>query len=79
VHPGGERVLDAFPDGLGFPEEVLAPSRAVLYNYGNMSSATVLFVLEEVLRNHAPQPGELGVMYSFGAGFSAHAAVLEFC
>ena len=78
VHLGGEKVLDAFRDGLGLPEKVLAPSRAVLYSYGNMSSATVLFVLEEVLRKRAPQPGDVGVMCSFGAGFSAFAALLEF-
>ena len=69
----------AFRPGLGLSEEVLAPWRRVLYNYGSMWSATVLFVLEVVLRNHAPQPGELGVMCSFGAGHSAYAALLEFC
>jgi len=78
LHPGGERVVDALRDGLSLPEGVLAPSRAVLYNYGNMSSASVLFVLQEVLLNHSPQPGDVGVMCSFGAGFSAFAALLEF-
>jgi predicted naringenin-chalcone synthase len=43
-----------------------------------MSSTTVLFVLEEVLRNHTPLPGEVGLMTSFGAGFSAFAGLLEF-
>ena len=78
LHPGGERILDALRDGLGLPEEVLSPSRSVLFNYGNMSSASVLFVLQEVLANHSPQPGEVAVMCSFGAGFSAFAALLEF-
>jgi predicted naringenin-chalcone synthase len=86
VHPGGERVLDAFLRTLDLPDEALAPSRAVLYDYGNMSSATVLFVLERVLRERAsqrasqraPWPGEVGVMCSFGAGFSAFAGLLEF-
>jgi len=78
VHPGGQKVLDAFQSALSLPEEALAPSRAVLYNYGNMSSATVLFVLEELLRQRAPRPGDKGLMCSFGAGFSAYAALLEF-
>ncbi len=78
VHPGGERVLDAFQRALDLLDEDIAPSRKVLYNYGNMSSASVLFVLDEVLRNRAPQPGDLGVICSFGAGFSAFAGLVEF-
>lgn len=78
VHPGGQRVLDAFEEALALPSETLAPSRKVLYTYGNMSSATVLFVLEEVLRNGKARPGDLGVMCSFGAGFGAYACLLEF-
>jgi predicted naringenin-chalcone synthase len=78
VHPGGERVLDAFQRTLDLSDDAIAPSRAVLYDYGNMSSATVLFVLERVLRERAPQPGEVGVICSFGAGFSAFAGLLEF-
>jgi uncharacterized protein (DUF302 family) len=51
---------------------------AVLDDYGNMASATVLFVLARVLRERTPQPGEVGVICSFGAGFSAFAALLKF-
>ena len=78
VHPGGEKVLDAFEQALDLPADELAPSRSVLYNYGNMSSATVLFVLEEVLRSRSPQPGDLALMCSFGAGFGVYAVLLEF-
>jgi predicted naringenin-chalcone synthase len=78
VHPGGERVLDAFQKTLGLPGEALAASRTVLYNYGNMSSASVLFVLQEVLRSHSPQPGDRAVLCSFGAGFGAYAGLVEF-
>jgi alkylresorcinol/alkylpyrone synthase len=78
LHPGGQRVLDALEAGLALPPEALAPSRTVLYNYGNMSSVSVLFVLDELLRNHAPQPGDCGVVCSFGAGFGAYATLLEF-
>ena len=68
----------SFEVHLELPDEAIAPSRAVLYNYGNMSSASVLFVLQEVSRNCDPKPGDLGVMCSFGAGFSAFAGLLEF-
>jgi predicted naringenin-chalcone synthase len=78
VHPGGQRVIDLFQQGLGLPGDALAASRKVLYNYGNMSSATVLFVLDEVVRSGAPRAGDSGVMCSFGAGFGVYAALLEF-
>jgi predicted naringenin-chalcone synthase len=78
VHPGGQKVIDAFESALNLPEEALAASRRVLYNYGNMSSATVLFVLDEVLRNHTPKAGDTGLMCSFGAGFGAYAGLVEF-
>ena len=78
VHPGGEKVLDAFQRSLPVSDESLLPSRAVLRDYGNMSSASVLFVLEKVLRQHTPRAGDVGLLCSFGAGFSAFAALLEF-
>ncbi|MCL7454812.1 MAG: type III polyketide synthase [Anaerolineae bacterium] len=78
MHPGGQKVLDALEDGLSLPAEALTPSRNVLYRYGNMSSVSVLFVLDELLRNHAPRPGDRGVVCSFGAGFGAYATLLEF-
>jgi predicted naringenin-chalcone synthase len=78
VHPGGEKVLDAFQRALELPAEALLPSRKVLYDYGNMSSASVLFVLDAVMREGTAQPGDVGLMCSFGAGFSAFAVLVEF-
>ena len=78
IHPGGEKVLDAFERTAGVPAESLMPSRRVLYEYGNMSSASVLFALEETLRSKSPAAGERGILCSFGAGFSAFAALLQF-
>ena len=69
VHPGGRSVLDAVEDGLGLAPAKLAESRCVLERFGNMSSATVMFVLEEVLRT--AQPGERGCGMSFGPGLTA--------
>ncbi len=78
LHAGGVTVLDAIRDTLRIPEEQLTPSRQILKRYGNMSSPTVLFVLHEALASRRPKPEEWGVLASFGAGFSAHAALLKF-
>ena len=52
-------------------------TKAVLRNYGNMSSATVLYVLHQFLQKGV-NPGERGIMLSFGPGFSAQTVLLEF-
>jgi len=77
VHPGGQKIIDAFQRALKLPDETMAPSRAVLLNFGNISSASVLFVLEETLRNHNVQQGDRILLCSFGAGFTAFAGLLE--
>ncbi|MEK7476282.1 MAG: 3-oxoacyl-[acyl-carrier-protein] synthase III C-terminal domain-containing protein [Candidatus Coatesbacteria bacterium] len=78
LHPGGANVLDAARDGLGVPEERLAASRRILRDYGNMSSPSCLFVLQEEIATSPPRAGELGVLAAFGAGFSVHAALVRF-
>ncbi len=69
VHPGGRSVLDAVHSGLSLSTDDLAPSREVLDRNGNMSSATVMFVLESVLERS--QAGERGCAMSFGPGLVA--------
>lgn len=69
VHPGGRTVLDAVQDGLDLEPEALAASRSVLRDCGNMSSPTVLFVLDRLTRD-APS-GEPGCALAFGPGLSA--------
>lgn len=49
LHPGGTKVLEAYSRGLGLAESALAPARSVLQDFGNMSSATLLFVLRRLL------------------------------
>jgi predicted naringenin-chalcone synthase len=68
VHPGGRSVLDAVERALKLAPAALEPSREVLRRYGNMSSATVMFVMKEMLK--AP-PGLLGCGMSFGPGLTA--------
>jgi alkylresorcinol/alkylpyrone synthase len=77
LHSAGRRVIERAQTALGLPDADLAFSREVLRRYGNMSSATVLFVLDEVLRTGAPRPGDWGVMVALGPGFAAEGALLR--
>jgi len=74
VHPGGPRILTAVAEGLDLPQETLADSQAVLAECGNMSSPTILFILERLQRRNAPRPC---VALSFGPGLIAEAAIFR--
>lgn len=76
LHTGGEKIIDAVRDAVGIPEERLWATRKVLEEYGNMSSPTVLFVLDELLQDGV-RPGEWCVMLGYGAGLSAHGYLLR--
>ena len=78
VHAGGTAVLDQVGRGLGLSEADLQFSMGVFRKYGNMSSPTVMFALQEILQQGHPKKGDLGVLLSFGAGFTAFAALVEF-
>ena len=78
VHAGGTAVLDQVGRGLGLSVADLRFSMDVFRKYGNMSSPTVMFALQEVLTQGRPQPGDRGILLSFGAGFTAFAALVEF-
>jgi len=69
VHPGGRTILDAVEQALDLHSEALATSRDILARFGNMSSATVMFVLEQVLKR--AQKGQTGCAMSFGPGITA--------
>jgi alkylresorcinol/alkylpyrone synthase len=77
LHSAGRRVLDRARALLELDERALDPARAVLREYGNMSSATILFVLERILRGDAPVPGAWGVLIGLGPGFAAEGALLR--
>ncbi len=78
VHPGGTLVLEQIGEKMGLTDEALRFSYEVFHEFGNMSSPSVLFVLKRLLRDAKPRPGQKGVLLSFGAGFSAYAALVEF-
>jgi len=77
LHSAGYRVLDRAQRELGFSDADLAAPRAVLRQYGNLSSATVLFVLREVLERRQPAAGDWGLMAALGPGFAAEGALLR--
>lgn len=69
IHPGGRSVLDAVETGLGLTSADLSSSRRILHNYGNMSSATVMFVLQDMLHQHHHEAR--GMAMAFGPGMVA--------
>jgi alkylresorcinol/alkylpyrone synthase len=70
-------VIDGVQKHFGLSDSEVEFSKAVLRNYGNMSSATVMFVLDEVIRKGKPRPGDWGVMTALGPGMAAEAALLR--
>jgi predicted naringenin-chalcone synthase len=69
VHPGGRSILDAVEKGLSLSADALSSSRDILARFGNMSSATVMFVLQQIM--HRAQSGQQGCAMSFGPGLTA--------
>jgi predicted naringenin-chalcone synthase len=76
LHTGGEKIINAVRDEIGIPEDRLAATRTVLSEFGNMSSPTVWFVMEEIGRDGVA-PGDWCIMIAYGAGMSAHAYLLR--
>ncbi|RTY93654.1 type III polyketide synthase [Flavobacterium sp. GT3R68] len=76
-HPGGKKIVQTVEDLFSDLGKNIADTKEVLRLYGNMSSATVLYVLERMMDNK-PNKGEKGLMLSFGPGFSAQRVLLQF-
>lgn len=77
IHPGGSRILDYLQEQLRLSGPQMAHSRAVLRDYGNMSSPTILFVLDEIQRRGRPAPGDHGVLMGFGPGLTMEGMLLR--
>ena len=77
AHPGGRKVIDNVQKQMGLTDKQLCYSKTVMRNYGNMSSPTVMFVLDEVVRSGSPQGGDWGVMIALGPGMAAETALLK--
>ena len=78
VHPGGPKVIQALESGLGLPEEALTLSWESLAEAGNISSASVLLILDKALKRLPyGKPGEYGVLMAMGPAFSAELVLLQ--
>jgi len=77
AHTGGPRVLQAFEESLELPKDALARSWQSLREVGNLSSASVLFVLADLLRSGTARPGDLGLMMAMGPGFCSELVLLK--
>lgn len=75
-HPGGKKIIQMVEQLFGVLGKNIDQTKAVLRNYGNMSSATVLYVLHHFLKDGVKK-GDRGLMLSFGPGFSAQMVLLE--
>ncbi len=76
-HPGGPKVIDALRDSLGLSEHDLALTRRSLDRIGNLSSASVLHVLEDTLRDRVRRPGSHGLLMAMGPGFCSELVLLR--
>ena len=76
VHPGGRSVLDRVESGLGLGPAALEASRSVLRRQGNMSSATILFILRDLLRDGSLAEGAVVAALAFGPGLTVESALL---
>jgi predicted naringenin-chalcone synthase len=77
VHPGGRSILDRVQAGLGLDDAAMAPSRGVLRDYGNMSSATVLFILQRILADTTLGDGDRVLGIAFGPGLTVESAAFR--
>jgi alkylresorcinol/alkylpyrone synthase len=77
LHTGGPKVLDASADALGLHNGELDASWDCLRKVGNLSSASVLCVLEDVMKNRRPEPGTLGLLAAMGPGFCSELLLLQ--
>jgi alkylresorcinol/alkylpyrone synthase len=76
-HPGGPKILEAFQEALGVPEQALALTWDTLRRVGNLSSASVLLVLGDTLETKSPAPGAYGLLMAMGPGFCSELVLLQ--
>jgi alkylresorcinol/alkylpyrone synthase len=77
MHTGGPKILEATQDALGITEEALAPSWECLRRVGNLSSASVLVVLEQFMTKHRPRRGTWSILGAMGPGFCSELLLLR--
>jgi alkylresorcinol/alkylpyrone synthase len=77
IHPGGAKIVDYLQEALELRDEAVHFSRQVLRRYGNMSSVTIFFVLEEIMKQGQPRPGDYALLQGFGPGLTIELALIR--
>ncbi|GBF80597.1 type III polyketide synthase [Aphanothece sacrum] len=77
VHPGGPKIINAIEDEYGLDDQALNLSREVLAEVGNLSSPTILYILDKTLSAEQPSSGSYGLMIAMGPGFSQEVILLQ--
>ncbi len=77
LHPGGRAILDALKQGLNINEDKMIPSRNVLRDFGNMSSASILFVIKEIIDNNKVEKNDYCCAVAFGPGLTMEVALFK--
>jgi alkylresorcinol/alkylpyrone synthase len=77
IHPGGAKIIDYIGQALNLTPADLRYSRQVLRRYGNMSSATIFFVLAEIMQQGQPQPGDYALLLAFGPGLTIELCLVQ--
>ena len=77
LHPGGPKVMSTYCTAFGLPDEAVSISRESMREYGNLSSAAVLFMLNDLVSSGKPKAGETGLMIALGPGFACEMLMLQ--
>ena len=77
IHPGGAKILDYVQEVMSLSDSEMRFSWEILSEYGNMSSPTVMFILDRVIGRGDPQPGDYGVMMGFGPGLTIESSLIR--
>jgi predicted naringenin-chalcone synthase len=77
IHPGSTKIVDYVQQRLGISDSQVEYSHQVLHDYGNMSSATILFVLDRIHQCGHPSPGDYGVLLAFGPGLTMEGLLVQ--
>jgi alkylresorcinol/alkylpyrone synthase len=76
LHPGGRKIIEAYQSVFGVSERMLRWTRGSLAKVGNLSSASILFILGDLLEGGHPNPGDRGLMVALGPGFASELVLL---
>ena len=77
LHPGGAKVMATYRSAFGFGDLAIQNAREAMRRYGNQSSASVLFMLHDLMASGRPEAGDLGLMVALGPGFAAEMLTLS--